>query len=208
MCHQFMCSVAEGGEWPCPHLRDGPSGWGPPSPGSDYPLPFSLPFRVLTLTAVIIRQNGTQAHLGGDRGPQARVCWKLGEGPECRLAHGSARQPPASAWSFLIFQKPRRSGRSQGGTVLSFCEGPTPPPIFQARPVPVRSGSLPFSREKRGQPEMDQKEPEFSTFFPTRHEHCTTHSHVSTRGVRAQGMRCDPTTSSVIQDTLWLLKCG
>ena len=38
--------------------------------------------------------------------------------------------PLASSWSFPIFPKHQRSGRSQGGTVLSSCEAPSPPPIF------------------------------------------------------------------------------
>ena len=192
-----------------------PCGWGPHSPGANYPAPFTLLFSVLIWTAVILQKGhkplwrrqgaaGTWLQEAGwgsraQSSPEpsgSQLClsvqslsrvwlfatpWTAAcqaflsitnsrsllkhmfiesvtpshplsspSPPTFNLSQhqglfkwvSSFRQvakvlefqlqhlPLASSWSFPIFPKHQRSGRSQGGTVLSSCEAPSPPPIF------------------------------------------------------------------------------
>lgn len=128
--------------------------------------------------------------------------WPQGAGPERRPVPRGGRGalplgllPPTHLPLFSTPKHPR-SGRGWGGAVLDFCEAPTLPPIFQAHPVPARSGSLGSQRE-----EMATRKGSGPGALPSFQPdlNCTTHSPVESTGVRAQGERCDPTTFTFTQ---------
>lgn len=128
--------------------------------------------------------------------------WPQGAGPERRPVPrggegGPPPRPPASHSSSLIFDpKAPKVRQGLGRGVLDFCEAPTLPPIFQAHPVPARSGSLGSQRE-----EMATRKGSGPGALPSFQPdlNCTTHSPVESTGVRAQGERCDPTTFTFTQ---------
>lgn len=100
--------------------------------------------------------------------------WPQGAGPERRPVPrggegGPPPRPPASHSSSLIFDpKAPKVRQGLGRGVLDFCEAPTLPPIFQAHPVPARSGSLGSPERRDG----DQKgiRTRGPTFLPARPE--------------------------------------